>query len=163
MCIRDRVNASQAGAIAATLARADMLSAVGLRSSSARDPRYSNADTIVPYSNWRGPMWLNANAMACYGLAAYGYRALAVDIATRVVKALAADLRRGGQWHEAYSTSDGAGGAPPAGTPLAAPGFLSWDTLAAELLPNLHRGVDPFALVAPKDGKWRRAAEVAVS
>jgi hypothetical protein len=25
-------------------------------------------------------------------------------------------------------------------------GFLSWDTLSAELLPNLRAGIDPFAL-----------------
>ena len=33
---------------------------------------------------------------------------------------------------------------------LAAPGFLSWDTLSAELLSNLQRGVNPFKL-APKN------------
>ena len=117
-----------------------MLSAVGLRSASSSDPRYSNADTIVPYSNWRGPMWLNANALACYGLAKYGHTALALEIASRAVAALAADLRRSRAWHEAYSTESGAA--------LAAPGFLSWDTLSAELLSSLRRGVDPFALAA---------------
>ena len=132
------VNASQAAAIARTLASPTMLSAVGLRSSSADDPRYSNADIIVPYSNWRGPMWVNANALACYGLMRYGFRKLALDIAHRVTDTLARDLRASGQWHEAYSTADGA--------PLAAPGFLSWDTLSAELLPNLMRGLDPLSL-----------------
>ena len=29
---------------------------------------------------------------------------------------------------------------------LAAPGFLSWDTLVAELIPNLHAGRDPLSL-----------------
>ena len=91
--------------------------------------------------NWRGPMWVNANALACYGLAQYGYTDLAIDIATRVVGALAADLRTSHQWHEAYSTDDGSA--------LAAPGFLSWDTLSAELLDNLRRGVNPFKL-APR-------------
>ena len=135
------VNASQAAAIAQTLGGADMLSEVGLRSTSSDDPRYSNKDSIVPYSNWRGPMWANANVLACYGLAEYGYHELALEIATRVVGALAADLRRSRMWHEAYSTFDGRA--------LAAPGFLSWDTLSAELLSNLQRGVNPFKL-APK-------------
>ena len=94
---------------------------------------------IVPYSNWRGPMWANANALACYGLAEYGQRELAIEIATRVVRALAADLRRSGVWHEAYSTADGRA--------LAAPGFLSWDTLSAELLSNLQRGINPLKLL----------------
>jgi hypothetical protein len=135
------VNASQAASIARVLSASDMLSPVGLRSTSSLDPRYSNADIIVPYSNWRGPMWVNANAMAAYGLAAYGYNDLALEIASRVVGALAADLRTSGQWHEAYSTDDGSA--------LAAPGFLSWDTLAAELVSNLKQRVNPFEL-APR-------------
>ena len=55
-------------------------------------------------------MWVNANAVACYGLAQYGFKDLALDIAKRVTAALAADLRSGSQWHEAYSTA--ADGAP---------------------------------------------------
>lgn len=133
------VNASQAAAIAKALSAPDMLSPVGLRSTGADDPRYSNADIIVPYSNWRGPMWVNVNALACYGLANYGYRQLALDIARRVVGALAADLRSGGTWHEAYSTAKG-------GAPLAAAGFLSWDTLSATLVANLRSGINPLKL-----------------
>ena len=45
------VNQSQAAKIAATLSRPDMLSSDGLRSTSSDDPRYSNANEIVPYSN----------------------------------------------------------------------------------------------------------------
>jgi glycogen debranching enzyme len=133
------VNGSQAAAIARTLAANDMLSPVGLRSTSSADPRYNNDDVIVPYSNWRGPMWVNANAVAAYGLADYGYRDLALEIASRVTRALAADLRNSSKWHEAYAT-DGSGAA------LAAPGFLSWDTLTGELLSNLRGGVNPFKL-----------------
>ena len=47
------VNASQADTIAATLAKKDLLSDVGLRSTSADDPRYSNANEIIPYLRWR--------------------------------------------------------------------------------------------------------------
>ena len=64
---------------------------------------------------------------------------LALEIASRVTRALAADLRNSSKWHEAYAT-DGSGAA------LAAPGFLSWDTLAGELLSNLRGGVNPFKL-----------------
>ena len=80
----------------------------------------------MPYSNWRGPMWVNANALACYGLAEYGQRELAIEIAARVVRALAADLRRSGVWHEVYSTADGRA--------LAASGLL---TLTMALTPTL--------------------------
>ena len=54
-------------------------------------------------------MWVNVNALACYGLAAYGYTDLALEIATRVTGALARDLRNrsSATWHEAYSTDDG--------------------------------------------------------
>ena len=135
------VNKSQAAQLAASLGAETMLSSAGLRSTSSDDPRYNNDDIIVPYSNWRGPMWVNANALACYGLADYGYQKLAIEIATRVTAALAADLRSTGTWHEAYSTAD-------RGSPLAGPGFLSWDTLGATLLSNLRRGVNPFRLEA---------------
>ena len=83
-------------------------------------------------------MWVNANALTCYGLVRYGFDALAKEIATRVTATLANDLRNSTDWHEAYSTEDG--------TPLAAPGFLSWDTLVGDLLSNLQRRHDPFEL-----------------
>ena len=95
-------------------------------------------------------MWVNVNAMACYGLAAYGFHDLALEIATRVTGALAADLRnatppsRQGTWHEAYSTA--ATGSKGGGAPIGGRGFLSWDTLSAELLSNLRAGVDPMRL-----------------
>jgi hypothetical protein len=136
------VNQTQAAAIAVTLEKDDMLSAVGLRSTSSDDPRYNNDNEIIPYSNWRGPMWVNANAVACYGLARYGFKEQALRLAARVVGALAGDLRNSSNWHEAYSTATGSA----AGAPLAAAGFLSWDTLSAELISNLQAGVDPLAL-----------------
>ena len=71
-------------------------------------------------------MWVNANALTCYGLMRYGFIEMAKDIATRVTATLAKDLRNTAQWHEAYNTQNG--------SPLAAPGFLSWDTLVGELL-----------------------------
>ena len=83
-------------------------------------------------------MWVNANALTCYGLMRYGFIELAKDIASRVTATLANDLRNTTQWHEAYSTQDG--------SPLAAPGFLSWDTLVGDLLSNLQRRFDPFEL-----------------
>ena len=83
-------------------------------------------------------MWVNANALTCYGLMRYGFDELAKEIATRVTRTLANDLRNSTEWHEAYSTADG--------TPLAAPGFLSWDTLVGDLLSNLQLRHDPFEL-----------------
>ena len=45
----------------------DMRSDWGIRSTSSSDSRYSNANIINPYSNWRGPVWVNVNAMIIYG------------------------------------------------------------------------------------------------
>ena len=110
----------------ANLLAPDMLSEWGVRSTSSDDPRYSNADIITPYSNWRGPVWTNANAMLIYGLATSpGHADRAAPLAAAVVRALADDLRANGTWHECLSSATGAG--------LAAPGFLSWDTLGATL------------------------------
>lgn len=132
-------NATQANSVAAALASTDMLSDWGVRSVSSRDPRYNNDNIIVPYSNWRGPVWVNANAMLALGLARYNHTlSLAHTLARRVVAALASDIRASGTWHECYSAQNGSG--------LAAPGFLSWDTLGAVLLSALRNGTDPFRI-----------------
>lgn len=125
------------------LTSSDMRSKWGVRSTSSVDPRYSNAKRIVPYSNWRGPVWVNANALLAYGLNSYAGSApeageLALSLANDVVTALANDLRNTGTWHECMSSETGEG--------LAAPDFLSWDTLGGSLLQDLHMGVDPFAI-----------------
>ena len=98
----------------------------------------SHSRLITTLPRDQGPIWINANAALAYGFNAYGYRNASIDIATRVVNALAADLRATGKWHECYHTETGRG--------LAAPGFLSWNTLGATLLPNVQAGVDPFQL-----------------
>ena len=77
--------------------------------------------------------------MLIYGLAVspdFGPKAL--PLAEAVVHALAEDLRKNGTWHECLSSEDGHG--------LAAPGFLSWDTLGATLLQDARALRDPFAL-----------------
>ena len=118
--------------------KSDMLSPFGIRSTSALDPRYNNINEIKPYSNWEGPVWVNANAVLTYGLSKYGYRKDAIDIAKRVVQTLANDAENQGTWHEGYDSENGKG--------LAANGFLSWNTLAATLEKNLIKGHDPFQL-----------------
>jgi putative isomerase len=111
------------------LLKADMLSDWGIRSTSSADPRYSNANIITPYSNWRGPVWINVNAIIIYGMvapqyaqqqqqqaaglatsaAAVGRNAsaevvsvgkAALSLAQSVVHALAEDLRTNGTWCE---------------------------------------------------------------
>ena len=133
-------NASQAASIRAQLMASDMLSAYGIRSTSAADPRYNNKNEIKPYSNWQGPVWVVSNAILTLGLARYGYRTDAMHISSLVVSTLARDLESTATWHEAYSSDTGEG--------LAAAGFLSWDTLGATWPEHLAAGNDPFALHA---------------
>merc|ERR1712167_33837 len=101
--------------VLSNLFKPDMLTEWGFRSTSSSDHRYNNWNEIVPYSNWRGPIWLNANAILLYGCVHYGVDS-AVAVAANVTRALADDLRRSGTWHECMSSESGHG--------LAAPGFL---------------------------------------
>eukprot|EP00946_MAST-07B_sp_MAST-7B-sp1_P002488 g2488.t1 len=132
-------DANQAAKIREHLVAGEMLSQFGIRSTSSKNPRYNNVDEIKPYSNWQGPVWVNANAVLTLGLQKYGYSSDAEEIAERVVRTLAQDLDNDGTWHEGYDSENGKG--------LAARGFLSWDTLAATWPQQLASGIDAFALV----------------
>ena len=76
--------------------------------------------------------------LQAHALRAHGQRAEAAALADALVKTLADDLRATGTWHESYDSENGRG--------LAAPGFLSWDTLGADVQRNVADGTDPFAL-----------------
>ena len=80
--------------ITSNMIAVDMLTEWGFRSTSSLDKRYSNVNEIVPYSNWRGPVWTNANAILLYGCMQYeACKPYAVGIAQEMVHALADDLR----------------------------------------------------------------------
>lgn len=131
-------NATRVAAALDAVLAPDLNGTWGVRSTSSADPRYNNNNTIVPYSNWQGPVWINVNAVIAYTLVAQGRRAEAAALADAVVHTLATDLRVNGTWHESYDAETGVG--------LAAPGFLSWDTLGATLQENVAAGIDPFSL-----------------
>jgi len=131
-------NASAAAAALDSAALPDLASKWGLRSTASSDARFNNDNIIDPYSNWRGPVWVNAAYLHALALRSNGRAAAAAAEADAVVATLAADLRATGTWHEAYDSTTGAG--------LAAPGFLSWDTLGARIQADAYGGVDPFAL-----------------
>jgi glycogen debranching enzyme len=124
----------------ASVLQPDMRGACGVRSTSSSHPSYELKDAIVPYSIWRGPVWLNVNMVLCYSLAQCGQAAEAERLAQVLVRVLAADLRASGAWHECYH--------PDTGAPLSSEskGFLSWTVMAAGLLDNLAKGVDPTAI-----------------
>jgi alpha,alpha-trehalase len=128
----------QAKTLRSHLLSSDMFSKWGIRSTSSNNKRYNNLNEIVPYSNWQGPVWVNANAVISFGLTKYGYMEDSIEIANRVVQTLSNDLLRDNTWHEGYDSENGTG--------LAANGFLSWDTLVATWPENIVKRVDPFEI-----------------
>jgi alpha,alpha-trehalase len=98
----------------------------GLRSLSADDPLYNNENVIKPYSNWQGPIWPHANWMVMHALIHYGYPDAASQVAERVTRLCLEDLAANGMMHENYHSETGA--------PLAAPNFISWNLLVAQMI-----------------------------
>jgi glycogen debranching enzyme len=119
----------------------DLRAAHGIRSTSTEDARYTLVDCIVPYSNWRGPVWINVNCVLAYTLASCGHKSEAIKLATELTTMLANDITKSGVMHECYNGDDG--------MPLSSEskGFLSWNVLIASLLDNLEADIDPFSSV----------------
>ncbi len=104
----------------------------GIRSLAADDPEYNNENVIKPYSNWQGPVWPHANWMIMHALLFYGFPEAAVEAAARVTRLCLEDLERNGMMHENYHADTGA--------PLAAPNFISWNLLVAQMLEEARSG-----------------------
>ena len=68
----------------------EMHSHFGFRSLAKSDPHYNNQAIINPYSNWQGPVWINANFLDWIALRRYGFPAESKQLA----ETLAAMLRR---------------------------------------------------------------------
>jgi len=134
----DIMTPSQSDRCLEQLMKDDMFTKFGVRSTSSEDLRYNNDNIIVPYSNWRGPVWVVANAILAYGYNHVGRKDAATQIASNMVATLAFDIATTNTWHESYNSVTGAG--------LAAPGFLSWNTLGATLVQNVKNNVNPFLL-----------------
>jgi alpha,alpha-trehalase len=117
----------------------------GIRSLAADDPAYNNENVLKPYSNWQGPIWPHANWMFMHALMRYGYREAALDVAVRVTRVCLADLERNGMMHENYHADTGA--------PLAAPDFISWNLLVAQMIDEARTGI---FLPDPALTLWKR-------
>lgn len=115
----------------------EFLSSYGIRSLAANERIYNNAAMGDP-SNWQGPIWGLVNALVAYGLARYGYKDAALDIAQRLVAVFAGDFRTNELLHEYYHAESGA--------PIFNPGFLSWNLMAIRLLRDLRNDLDPTAI-----------------
>jgi alpha,alpha-trehalase len=115
---------------------AQMRSPHGFRSLSSFDRNYNNQAIINPYSNWRGPIWINANFLDWVALRRYGFNDQARWLALTLAQDIHRDIERWGSMHENYDAETGEGLAP---TPEQSPnhkfaGFVGWNLLAQDML-----------------------------
>ena len=113
-----------------------MLAKYGLRSLSKQDPEYNNVSMIEPYSNWRGPVWINANYLYYIALKRYGFDAQATQLTATLARIVLKDIAQWNSMHENYNAETGAGLAP---TPELSPdhkftGFVGWNLLVQDML-----------------------------
>ncbi len=113
-----------------------MLAPYGIRSLSKQDPDYNNNAIIIPYSNWQGPIWINANYLNYISLKRYGFNQEAAELADTLGKMVVADIKKWGSMHENYDAETGLGLAP---TPEQSEnhvfsGFVGWNLLAQDIL-----------------------------
>ncbi len=118
------------------LNEAEMRSPYGFRSLAKSDPDYNNDAIINPYSNWRGPLWINANFLDWIALRRYGFTAESHWLAVSLAGVLSRDVEKRGSMHEDYDAETGAGLAP---TPQESPGgrfagFVGWNLLGEDML-----------------------------
>jgi alpha,alpha-trehalase len=115
---------------------AEMRSEFGFRSLAKSDPAYNNDAIIDPYSNWRGPIWINANFYDWLILRNYGFTAESRMLAVTLASMLHRDIAKWGSMHENYNAETGEGLAP---TSAQSPGgkfagFVGWNLLALDML-----------------------------
>ena len=114
----------------------EMQSRYGFRSLAKSEPAYNNQAIINPYSNWRGPVWINANFLDWIALRRYGFHAESRWLAVTLAAMLHRDIARWGSMHEDYNAETGDDLAP---TPEQSPGgkfagFVGWNLLAQDML-----------------------------
>ena len=119
-----------------------MLSEFGLRSLSKQDKDYNNECMIIPYSNWQGPLWINANFLYSIALINYGFREEARQLAGKLAPVLLNDIKACGSMHEDYDADTGA---PLAPTAAQSPGgkftgFVGWNLLEQNMLEGAQTG-----------------------
>ena len=83
-----------------------------------------------PVSNWSGPVWVLSSYYLAEGLARYGFRAEARELAVKTARLLAEDVERTGTLHECWNDA-GVGLWPRSGT------FVSWNVLGPWMLDHL--------------------------
>lgn len=116
-----------------------MWSDYGIRTLSRKDIDYNNANIIKPYSNWQGPVWPIVNYICMQGLLNYGFQKEAIKLAQILSNLVLEDIKNTGGMHENYNAETG--------QPLAAPNFVSWNLLVANMLEEALEKKNPFAMI----------------
>ena len=113
-----------------------MLASYGLCSLSKQDPSYHNASTIDLYSNWQGPIWINANYLDYIALNRYGFNDEARELAAKLGRLVLADIHKYGSMHEYYDADTGEGLTPTAqqSKDHVFAGFVGWNLLVQDML-----------------------------
>ncbi len=119
-----------------------MLAEHGFRCLSKQDPDYNNRIMIIPYSNWQGPIWINANYMDIIALRNYGFTREPLWLAATLARMVLSDIRTCGSMHECYDADTGA---PLAPTAEESPnhvftGFVGWNLLVQDMLQGAISG-----------------------
>lgn len=110
----------------------------GIRTLAKDDPDYNNRNIIKPHSNWQGPVWPIANYLYLHALLNYGFKKEAVELARRIMAICLRDIKKTGGMHENYHADTGAA--------LAAPDFVSWNLLVAQMAAQVRTGTNPFKI-----------------
>ena len=113
-----------------------MLAPHGIRSLSKQDPDYNNVSMIDPYSNWQGPIWINANYLYFVALKRYSFDDEARELAGKLGEMVLADIRKWGSMHECYHAETAEGLAPTAeqSKDRIFTGFVGWNLLVQDML-----------------------------
>ncbi|MEI7954636.1 MAG: trehalase family glycosidase [Verrucomicrobiota bacterium] len=116
-----------------------MLASCGLRSLSRQDPDYNNANTIIPFSNWQGPVWPIANYFYFVALLQHGFRQEAEELVRRLTRLYLRDIAFCGSLHENYCAETGAPLAPSAAQSKHGleGGFVGWNLLLQDMIEML--------------------------
>ncbi|MGD0308583.1 MAG: trehalase family glycosidase [Acidobacteriota bacterium] len=124
------------------LSKNHLLAQYGFRSLSKQDPNYNNRIMIIPYSNWQGPIWINANYLDIILLKNYGFNQEPIRLAKTLAKVVLSDINTCGSMHECYDADTGA---PLAPTAEESPnhvftGFVGWNLLVQDMLQGAVSG-----------------------
>ncbi|MFH1426435.1 MAG: trehalase family glycosidase [Candidatus Kerfeldbacteria bacterium] len=110
----------------------------GIRTLAKADPGYNNRNIIKPHSNWQGPVWPIANYMYMHALLNYGFKKQALELSKKIITICLRDIKKTGGMHECYHADTGQA--------LAAPNFVSWNLLVAQMEEQAKTNTNPFKI-----------------